>query len=59
MLKIGKELDESLMLVQEKSSKSEFKEYRRAVGKIMGYMLTEVMNVIYREHPSLRPPELL
>jgi hypothetical protein len=58
MLEYGARLDESVRLVMESCSNSEFEAYRAAVGQIMGTMLLDVMNPIYREHPDLKPPEL-
>jgi len=29
-----------------------------ALNQIMGTMLLDIMNPIYREHPELKPPEL-
>jgi hypothetical protein len=51
-------LNSSIFTVKEKCSSEEFKVYRRAVGKIMGEVLLEVMNPLYAQHPSLKPPEL-
>jgi hypothetical protein len=45
-------------MVMEQCSKEEYQAYRRAVGKVMGAMLTEIMDPIYREHPDLKPKEL-
>lgn len=59
MLEYGKKLDHSVKLVLENCSKQELFDYRRAVGKIMGDILTEIMNPLYANHPDLRPKELL
>ncbi|MDI1446316.1 hypothetical protein [Polyangium sp. 6x1] len=58
MLEYGAKLDESVRIVMESCSPSEFESYRAAVGQIMGTMLVDVMNPIYREHPDLKPPQL-
>jgi hypothetical protein len=58
MLRFGAELDQSVELVQKECDETELVRYRRAVGKIMGEMLLEVMNPIYEAHPDLKPPEL-
>jgi len=58
MLEYGAKLDESVRFVMESCSPSEFEAYRKAVGQIMGTMLLDVMNPIYREHPDLKPPQL-
>lgn len=58
MLEYGARLDKSVALVSERCSAEELKTYRRAVGKIMGEMLLEVMNPLYARHPDLKPKEL-
>lgn len=58
MLEYGAKLDESVRLVMENCGKDEFDRYRSAVGQMMGTMLLDVMNPIYREHPDLKPPQL-
>lgn len=58
MLEYGAKLDDSVRLVMESCSQPEFESYRAAVGQIMGTMLLDVMNPIYREHPDLKPAEL-
>jgi hypothetical protein len=58
MLEFGSRLDASVALVQVKCSATELQAYRRAIGKIMGEMLLEVMNPLYRKHPDLKPKEL-
>jgi hypothetical protein len=56
MIEFSGRLDSSLIAVRESCSPEEFKTYRRAVGKILGEMLLEVMNPLYKQHPSLEPP---
>lgn len=58
MLEYGAKLNESVRLVMESSSAAELEGYRAAVGQIMGTMLLDIMEPIYREHPDLKPPEL-
>jgi hypothetical protein len=58
MLEYGAKLDDSVRLVMESCSTSEFESYRAAVAQIMGTMLVDVMNPIYREHPDLKPHQL-
>lgn len=58
MLCYGKKLDESVIVVKGNCSEEEYLNYKKAVGKIMGYMLVDIMNKIYIEHPSLKPDEL-
>lgn len=58
MIEISGRLDRSVTTVKERCSSEEFETYRRAVGHIMGEMLLEVLNPLYAEHPSLKPPQL-
>lgn len=58
MLEYGEKLDNSVKLVMDTSSTEEFEAYRNAVGQIMGTMLVDIMNPLYREYPDLKPPEL-
>ncbi|WP_266183194.1 hypothetical protein [Dyella humicola] len=58
MLEFGKKLDESVAEVQNNCSNEEFVAYRKAIGRVMGDMLLEVMNPIYTAHPEIKPKEL-
>jgi hypothetical protein len=58
MLDFGRRLDASVLSVQETCTPEEFRAYRRAVGKVMGDMLLEVLNPLYVTHPELKPREL-
>ncbi len=58
MVEFGARLNDSLFPVMEKCSPEEFQAYRRAVGKIMGEMVLEVMNPLYKQHPSIKPKEM-
>jgi hypothetical protein len=58
MLSFGAKLDGSVAMVKEECDEEDFKKYRLAVGKILGEMLLEVMNPIYKDHPDIKPPEL-
>ena len=59
MLEYSAKLDQSLKTVMDNCSEQEFKSYRDAVGQLMGIMLLDVMNPIYKEHPDLKPEQLL
>jgi len=59
MLEYGAKLDESVRFVMENCSPEEFDIYRHAVGEILGTMLVDIMEPIYREHPDLTPEQLL
>lgn len=58
MLNLGARLNESTRLVKDTCDEEDFKIYRRAAGAIMAEILVEVLNPLYAEHPSLKPPEL-
>lgn len=58
MLEIGVKLDASVADVEACCSEDEFADYRRAVARIMGAMLLDIMNPIYATHPALKPAQL-
>jgi hypothetical protein len=49
-------LMESLALVRGKCSEEESKEFQAAMAQVLGRLFFLVMEPIYREHPSLAPP---
>lgn len=51
-------IDKSIVLVQEKCTDEEFIAYRKAAGMVMGYLYTDALAPIYKQHPDLEPPEL-
>jgi hypothetical protein len=51
-------INETIRLVKEKCSDEEFQSYRKAAGFVMGYIYTDVVASLYKEHPDLEPPEL-
>lgn len=55
MLDISGRLDESVAMVEKSCPTEEFNQYRRAVGKVLGGVLLEVLNPLYEKHPALRP----
>jgi hypothetical protein len=59
MLEFGRRLDETVALVcNTERDQNEAQRYKRAVGRILGEMLIEVLNPLYAEHPELKPPHL-
>jgi hypothetical protein len=58
MLQINSKLNDSVAYVRDTCSKEEFEAYRKAVGMLMGSILLDVEEPIYKEHPSLRPDGL-
>lgn len=51
-------LHNSIDIVREHCNEDERKAYCRAVGKVLGHLLLDVLEPLYSEHPDLRP-ELL
>lgn len=51
-------LDQSVARTKSECSDEEFKRYRAAVGKVLGYMYTDVLRLIFREYPDLEPEAL-
>jgi hypothetical protein len=58
MLEFSAKLNESVELVAAEGDANDTKYYKTIVGKLMGEMLIEIMNPIYKEHPDLKPPQL-
>ncbi|EDK8610856.1 hypothetical protein GHG48_22520 [Salmonella enterica] len=58
MLRFGKEVDESVAVVQARCDESEFKAYREAVGFTMDEILIKIMNPLYEKHPEIKPKGL-
>lgn len=46
MLAIGKQLDDSLIMIEPLCSAAEFSTYRQCIGRIMGEILVGVLNRI-------------
>jgi hypothetical protein len=55
---VAAEIDESISVVLDGGSTSEFKSYRLTAGKLMGDIFLEILAPIYARHPDLTPPEL-
>ncbi len=58
MVEFGSKLNHSITDIQDNCTEEEFNNYRKAVGKLMGNMLLDVMNPIFDEHPELKPDKL-
>ncbi len=57
-LKIGAMLNNQLTKIQETCDKQEAQRYTKGTGYVLGYLLTEIMNPIYKEHPDLKPKQM-
>jgi len=58
MLETGAGIDDSIGLVKDQCTEKEFQSYRKAAGRVMGEILLEILNPIFKEHPELKPKEL-
>lgn len=50
-------LMQSLALVREKCDQDDSNEFRAAMAQVLGRLFFLVMEPIYREHPTLAPPD--
>lgn len=50
-------LMQSLALVREKCNHDDSNEFRAAMAQVLGRLFFLVMEPIYREHPTLAPPD--
>jgi len=53
-----KGFNEILWIIKDNCDEDEFKRFRRIFGRVMGAIAFDILEVIYKEHPHLRPPEL-
>jgi hypothetical protein len=53
-----RELNDVLLNIQQECEEVEFSFYRRGFGKVMGYMLTDILNPIFKEHTDLVQEQL-
>ncbi|HRD73790.1 MAG TPA: hypothetical protein PK027_10870 [Aquimonas sp.] len=58
VLEVNRLLNEAVSLVQERCPEAETSEFKQAVGSVLGALLLDVVNPLYRVHPQLAPPEL-
>jgi hypothetical protein len=54
----SRKMNLTLMLIMEECSDEEFRRLRRGTGWAMGYLYTDVIRLIEREHPDLEPEEM-
>lgn len=55
MLRHFAELDASVALARDQCTETEFLEYRRVAGKLMGYLSHYGLEPMFEEHPDLMP----
>jgi hypothetical protein len=58
MLDIAARLNSSVALLVEHLSQEDLQIYKGVVAELMGSILIEFLNPIYKTHPDLKPPEL-
>jgi hypothetical protein len=59
MLEYGARLNDLVARAQVACPDSEFQQFRRGIGTVMGNMLLEIMNPLYKQHPDLKPKQLV
>jgi hypothetical protein len=57
-IEVSKILNELLIDIESQCSEGEFRELRLVVGRLLGDILLEILNPLYRQHPRLMPKEL-
>ncbi len=58
VIRVSQDLNSSLIEMSDKLSDEEIKNYKLAVGKVLGHILIDIMNPLYDEHPELKPKGL-
>jgi hypothetical protein len=58
LLGVAEELNETVRLAMDRCPREEFVLYRRAVGRVMGGELFDLLHALWATHPDLRPAEL-
>lgn len=56
MLDVYRLIDESLAIVKETCPPEEAAAYSKAVGKVAGAVLMDVLEPLYEKNPELKPP---
>ncbi|MBN6100593.1 hypothetical protein JR064_00230 [Xanthomonas sp. CFBP 8703] len=55
ILNANASLDEAIALAMDAASEEEAKRIRQVIGRISGELLLNLLNPLYREHPSIKP----
>lgn len=58
VLEVNRLLNEVISLAQGGSSPDELSVLKLAVGRVLGELLVEIVNPLYRAHPELKPDGL-
>ena len=57
-LRASAKLNAQLIKIQENCSEEEFAKMQKDVGLVLGYLYTDIMEPIWKEHEGLRPIEM-
>ncbi len=58
LLKCSADINDSIAFVLSKSSNEDFESYRSAMAKVLGEILFEGLEPLYKDHPELMPDEM-
>jgi hypothetical protein len=56
MIEIERQIGKSLESVNERCSPEEYKAYKKATGKVISTIVFDIVEPLYEEHPTLKPP---
>jgi len=56
MLDVFRQVDESVDMVKATCSPEESAAYQKAVGRVAGSIVMDVLEPLYSQNPSLKPP---
>lgn len=56
MLDVFRRLDESIAAVKDTCSPEEAAAYQKAVGRVVGPIVMDVLEPLYERNPTLKPP---
>jgi hypothetical protein len=54
-LKVFKELEDTVGIVEAENPAEDLKKYRNAVGTVLGALVLDVMGPLYEGHPDIKP----
>jgi hypothetical protein len=58
VLEVNRLLNRAAAAVTKSTSTEESAVFNRAIGEVLGVLLLEVVNPLYRAHPDLKPSDL-
>lgn len=59
ILEANRLLNEAISIVHDNCSTEEWSTFRSSMGNVLGQLLFEVVNPLYRAHPDLKPDGLV